>query len=87
MKSSKIRPALAITVAMAGGVVIGAIGHALHAQSKPPIYMIGNIEITNEEGYSKEYLPPARKSILDHGGVYIAAGKGIPATSPGIRLS
>jgi uncharacterized protein (DUF1330 family) len=77
MHFTKITSALTITFALLAGVVIGAIGHSVQAQSKPPVYMIGNIEVTNEDAYSKEYLPLARKSILEHGGVYVAAGKGI----------
>ncbi len=70
--------ALTVVLAMAAGVVIGVVAERLHAQAKPPVYMIGNVKITNQEGYNNEYLPPAKKSIQDHGGVYIAAGKGIP---------
>ena len=80
MKITKIKSALAIALAMLAGTLIGAIGEAVHAQVKPPVYMIANNEVTNAEGYTKEYLPLARKSILGHGGVYIAAGKGYPIT-------
>ena len=88
MKATKFTSALALALAVIIGMAIGSIVEALHAQSKPPAYMIGNVEVTNQESYSKEYLPPERKSILDHGGVYIAAGKGYPITgeSPKGRL-
>ena len=36
--------------------------------------MVAINEVSNQEGYTKEYLPPAQKSIKDHGGVYVAAG-------------
>lgn len=72
----KNRSGMAVVLAMLAGIAIGAIGEALHAQAKPPVYMIANNEVTNAEGYAKEYLPKARASILGHGGVYIAAGKG-----------
>jgi uncharacterized protein (DUF1330 family) len=67
---------MAVVLAMLAGIAIGAIGEALHAQAKPPVYMIANNEVSNQEGYAKEYLSKARASILGHGGVYIAAGKG-----------
>ena len=61
------------------GMGIGAAGvESLHAQAKPPVYMIANNNVTDEEGYRKEYLPPAQKAIKEHGGQYIAAGKGTP---------
>jgi uncharacterized protein (DUF1330 family) len=78
MQFTRTRLVLLVAAAVVFGTVIGVIGHALQAQAKPPIYMIANNEVTNEEGYAKEYLPAARKSILEHGGVYVAAGKGIP---------
>ena len=46
----------------------------LHAQSKPPVYSIGEIEVTNSEGYAKEYLPKAREIIEAHGGQLLASG-------------
>lgn len=62
---------------MLAGIGIGAAGgQGLHAQAKLPVYMIGNNEVTNQEGYATEYLPPAQASIKAHGGRYIAAGKG-----------
>jgi uncharacterized protein (DUF1330 family) len=59
------------------GAAIGAATlQTLHAQAKPPVYMIAINEVSNQEGYTKEYLPAAQKSIKDHGGVYIGAGPG-----------
>jgi uncharacterized protein (DUF1330 family) len=78
MQFTRTRFVLVVAAAMVFGAVIGAVAYALQAQAKPPIYMIANNEVTNEEAYAKEYLPAARKSIQEHGGVYVAAGKGIP---------
>jgi uncharacterized protein (DUF1330 family) len=52
----------------------------LHAQAKPAVYMIAINEVSNQEGYTKEYVPPAQKSVKDHGGVYVAAGPGTQVT-------
>ncbi len=52
----------------------GAAMQAIHAQTTPPVYMVAINEVSNQEGYSKEYLPDAQKAIKDHGGIYIAAG-------------
>jgi uncharacterized protein (DUF1330 family) len=66
-----------VMLSMLGGAAIGGIAiQALHAQAKPPVYMIAINEITNQEGYTKHYLPTAQKTIKDHGGVYVAAGPG-----------
>lgn len=67
----------ALLLSMLAGVAVGAVGiEALHAQAKPPVYMIANNELTNPEGYAKEYLPAAQATLKAHGAQYIAAGKG-----------
>ena len=57
------------------GVVIGAAAvQALHAQAKPPAYVVAEIDMTNLEPYDKEYVPPAAKAIADAGGKYVVRG-------------
>lgn len=68
-------PRIAVTVAMLAGMAAGAsVVQALHAQTKPPVYFIGEIDVTNPEGYAKEYLPKAREIIKAHGGQLVASG-------------
>ena len=61
---------------LTGAVAAGAAIQTLHAQAKPPVYMIAINEVSNQDGYTREYVPPAQKSVKDHGGVYVAAGPG-----------
>ena len=76
-----MRTRLAIAGSMLVGAVLGAIAiQALHAQPKPPVYMIAINEVRDQEGYAKEYVSPAQKSVKDHGGEYIAAGPGTQVT-------
>ncbi len=63
-----------------GAALGGAAIQALHAQSKPPVYMVAINELSDPERYATEYVSPARKSVTDHGGEYLAAGPGIPVT-------
>jgi uncharacterized protein (DUF1330 family) len=66
-----------VALSMLAGSALGAAAiQTLHAQAKPPVYMIAINEVSNQEGYTKEYVPPAQKSVKDHGGVYVAAGPG-----------
>jgi uncharacterized protein (DUF1330 family) len=68
-------------LSMVAGIALGAAAvETLQAQAKPPVYMIAINEIGNQEGYAKEYVPPARKSVTDHGGEYVAAGPGTQFT-------
>jgi uncharacterized protein (DUF1330 family) len=66
-----------IALSVVIGAALGAAAiQTLHAQAKPPVYMVAINEISDQEGYTKQYLPTAQKTIKDHGGVYIAAGPG-----------
>ena len=63
-----------IVAVLASAVVGGLAVQGLHAQAKPPVYFIGEIDVTNPDGYAKEYLPKARALIKAHGGRLLAAG-------------
>ena len=66
---------IAVTVAVLATLLAGAAGvEVLRAQTKAPVYFIGEIDVTNPEGYAKEYLPKAREIIQAHGGQLVAAG-------------
>jgi uncharacterized protein (DUF1330 family) len=65
---------------IAGAALGGAAIQALHAQAKPPVYMVAINEVSDPERYANEYVSPARKSVTDRGGEYIAAGPGTPVT-------
>jgi len=66
-----------IVVSSLAGLAIGAAAvEVLHAQAKPPVYAIALNQLTDPEGYAKDYLPKGRAAILANGGVYVAAGKG-----------
>lgn len=67
-----------VGLTLVAGVAMGAGAvQVLHAQAKPPVYMIAINEVSNPEGYTKEYAPAAMKSIKEQGGVYVAAGQGV----------
>jgi hypothetical protein len=62
---------------MVAGAAIGAAAvQSLHAQAKPPIYAISEIDLTNADAYLKEYAPRAQALIRENGGrILIAGGK------------
>jgi uncharacterized protein (DUF1330 family) len=64
-----------VALAMLIGIGFGAVTvHGLHAQAKPPAYVIAEIDVPNQDGYVKEYLPPSSKALLDNGAKYLARG-------------
>jgi uncharacterized protein (DUF1330 family) len=65
---------------LTGIAIGGAAIQTLHAQAKPPVYAIALNQLTDAEGYAKDYLPKGRAAIIAHGGVYVAAGKGTVIT-------
>jgi len=70
-----------VAISVLTGIALGAAAvQTLHAQAKSAVYMIAINEVSNQEGYAKEYVPPAQKSVKDHGGVYVAAGPGTQVT-------
>ena len=70
-----------IAVAVTAGVAIGALAvQGLHAQAKPPVYFVAEIDVTNPDAYAKEYAPKAQAIIKAAGGRFLAIG-GSAATS------
>ncbi len=51
----------------------------LHAQAKPPVYYIAEIDVTNLDAYVKEYAPIAQAGIKKAGGRLLAAGQKVTA--------
>ena len=63
-----------IGLVMLACTATGAIGsEALHSEARPPAYLIGQIDVSDPDGYAKEYLPKAREIIKAHGGKLVAA--------------
>jgi uncharacterized protein (DUF1330 family) len=70
-----MKSTLKLTVAIACGLLVGGGAvQLLHAQSKPPAFVVAEIAVRDKDGYEKNYLNPTRKDIADHGGKYLAGG-------------
>jgi uncharacterized protein (DUF1330 family) len=64
-----------IGLAVLAGVALGAAAvQGLHAQAKPPVYFVAEIDVTDPEAYGKEYAPKAQALIKSHGGKFLAIG-------------
>jgi uncharacterized protein (DUF1330 family) len=67
--------------AMLAGVAIGALAiQGLHAQQTggqqqmPKVIYVAEIDVSNAEGYGKEFAPKAQEFIKKHGGRIVALG-------------
>ena len=70
-----------VAVAVTAGVAIGALAvQGLHAQAKPPVYFVAEIDVTNPDAYAKEYAPKAQALIRAAGGRFLAIGGSAAAT-------
>jgi uncharacterized protein (DUF1330 family) len=80
-----------VAAAMLAGVALGALDvQGLHAQAKPPLYSVAEIDVSNLDAYLKEYVPLAQAAIKAGGGRILAAGQNITAikgTPPKSRVA
>ena len=68
-----------IALAVIAGFGLGAVSiHTLHAQAKPPVFVVAEIDVSNADAYAKEYVPKAQALIKAKGGKILGAG---PATA------
>ncbi len=64
-----------VALSMLAGVAIGAVAvQGLHAQAKPPVYYVSEIDVTNPDAYGKEYATKMQALIKSHGGRPVAIG-------------
>jgi len=73
---------------MIAGMGVGAVAvEGLHAQGKPVVYTVNEIEITNIDAYAKEYSPQSRAIIANAGGKRLASGPPTPLSGATIAPS
>jgi uncharacterized protein (DUF1330 family) len=64
-----------VALSMLAGVALGAAAiQGLHAQAKPPVYYIAEVDVTDPDAYAREYSPKAQALIKSHGGRLLAIG-------------
>jgi len=65
-----------VIVSMLAGAALGAAAiQVLHAQAKPPVYAVAEIDVSNLDAYVKEYAPLAQAAIKAGGGRLLAVGQ------------
>ena len=70
-----MRQYCALGLGMLVGATLGAAAvHGLHAQVKPPVYLVSEIEVTNPAAYGAEFAPQAQAAIKAAGGRLLAIG-------------
>jgi uncharacterized protein (DUF1330 family) len=70
-----MKPYLVLGVGLLAGTMIGAAAvTGLHAQAKPPVFLITEIEVTNPEAYGTEFAPKAQATIKAAGAKFVLIG-------------
>ena len=80
-----------IAAVVVGSFVLGAgASSVLYAQARPPAYIVAEIDVKDQDGYSKEFLPKAQALIKESGGKYLGGGSnksiGLAGTPPPNRV-
>ena len=81
---------LTVALSMITGIAVGAVAvQGLHAQAKPPVYTVSEIQITNNDAYLTEYVSIAQASIRAAGGKILAGGSGtsLEGAPPATRVT
>ena len=80
-----------VAIALVAGAAIGGIAvQGLHAQTKPPVYTVSEIDVTNVAAYEKEFAPIAQASIRKSGGKILAGSQKVTSlegTPPKSRVT
>src|SRR5262245_2325551 len=70
-----MRTCFTVALSIFSGITIGAVAvEGLRAQANPPAYVIGEIDVTNQEGYAKEYQPAALAALKAYGVKILSRG-------------
>ena len=72
-----MRTHITVALSMLTGIGIGVVAvQGLHAQSKPMVYLINEIDVTDAEKYGAEFTPKAQASVRSSGARFLAIGGG-----------
>jgi uncharacterized protein (DUF1330 family) len=64
-----------VLLSMMAGAAVGAVAiQGLHAQAKPTIYLITEIDVKDADKYGTEFAPKAQATIKASGGKFIIIG-------------
>ena len=71
-----MRTYYSVAVSMLAGVGLGVVAmQTLHAQGKPPVYIVSEIDVTDVDAYTKEYVPIVRPVLAKSGAKLVAVSQ------------
>jgi len=70
-----MRTRFTVALSMLTGIAVGAVAvQGLHAQSKPMVYLINEIDVTDPEKYGAEFTPKAQATVRGSGARFLVIG-------------
>ena len=70
-----MRTQYGIGLSLIASFVLGGIAvHSLHAQTKPPVFYVAEVDVTDQAGYMKEFVPKAQSVVASSGGRFLVQG-------------
>jgi uncharacterized protein (DUF1330 family) len=64
-----------VALSMLTGIAVGAVAvQGLHAQSKPMVYLVNEIDVTDPEKYGAEFTPKAQATVRNSGAKFLVIG-------------
>jgi uncharacterized protein (DUF1330 family) len=70
-----MRSRYGLALAVLAGAVLGmVVDHNLKAQSSPPVYVISELTVTDQDRFTKEYGPKVEPTFAPFSGHYVVRG-------------
>jgi uncharacterized protein (DUF1330 family) len=64
-----------IATAVIGSFVLGlGAASVLHARAKPPAYVFAEVDVKDQDGYAKEFLPKVQANMKEFSGKFLGGG-------------
>jgi len=70
-----MRARYGIGLSLIASFVLGGVAvHSLHAQTKPPVFYVAEVEVTDQAGYMNEFVPKSQSAVASSGGRFLVQG-------------
>ena len=64
-----------IATAVIGSFVLGlGAASVLHAQAKPPAYLLAEVDVKDQDGFNKGFVSKVQADMKEFGGKYLGGG-------------
>jgi uncharacterized protein (DUF1330 family) len=64
-----------IATALIGSFILGlGAASVLHAQAKPPAYVVAEVDVKDQDGYAKDFLNKTQANMKEFGAKFLGGG-------------